>query len=756
MPFRRLFRFAGADTSTHDSAQQLIDRGIAAERTGALDAAVAAYEQAIAVDPKNASAHYDLALVRLKLDDFARAERSFRSALDLRLPFPEAWVGLATAVEALGRDDDALAALERAIAERPDYAGALFNAAALLRKRGRLDTAIAYVRRALAVEPEHYLEHARLGADLATVGRFADAEASWRAALALKSDVVETHRGLANALIAQGRNQEALHVLFDAVAQSRGDPEAIGALVDGLSGVVLLSADARERDILRRLCLDDSVSMRYVNTALIGLLKGDEAFARLLDIAQRREEPLAHRDPAIDRCLRDPFVCAALTRLPVTDPALEQVLTHLRRSIVLQDATRTAGRRALAIYPHAFACAMAGQCFTSGYAFFADDDELAHVRSIRQVVEAALQEPALDVAALEQPLTTIAMYDYLDTLSGCDRLSTVPGEWSESFRPIARQQIEDRRRERELAAAIDRLTVIGDPVSLEVRRQYEAHPYPVWTGVHRIGPDTVEALMHRLRPDRPAPPRMSPAHILVAGCGTGEQSVQTARTYPQGEILAIDLSLASLAYAARMTEKHGITNVTYRQADILELSSLDQRFAVIECTGVLHHLHDPLAGWRVLVHLLEPEGLMRVALYSESARRTLDAATDYLRSLQLPTTADGTRRGRRAIIALPDGHPAKAAMTFGDFYTLNGCRDLLMHAEEHRFTLPQVAECLDALSLRFLGMQCSSETQARFLDMFGDRQAAGDLRAWDRFEEAYPATFTGMYSFWCCRKDSAD
>jgi 2-polyprenyl-3-methyl-5-hydroxy-6-metoxy-1,4-benzoquinol methylase len=57
--------------------------------------------------------------------------------------------------------------------------------------------------------------------------------------------------------------------------------------------------------------------------------------------------------------------------------------------------------------------------------------------------------------------------------------------------------------------------------------------------------------------------------------------------------LAVDLSLASLAYAARMTERLGISNITYQQADILELSHLDLRFAQVECVGVLHHLDDP-------------------------------------------------------------------------------------------------------------------------------------------------------------------
>ena len=42
-----------------------------------------------------------------------------------------------------------------------------------------------------------------------------------------------------------------------------------------------------------------------------------------------------------------------------------------------------------------------------------------------------------------------------------------------------------------------------------------------------------------------------------------------------------------------------------------------------ESVGVLHHLGDPLAGWRVLVDLLRPEGLMRIGLYSETARQDI-------------------------------------------------------------------------------------------------------------------------------------
>ena len=60
-----------------------------------------------------------------------------------------------------------------------------------------------------------------------------------------------------------------------------------------------------------------------------------------------------------------------------------------------------------------------------------------------------------------------------------------------------------------------------------------------------------------------------PCEVLIAGCGTGQQAVQAALAYgPQARVLAIDLSAASLAYAARMAERFGARNVAFAQADL--------------------------------------------------------------------------------------------------------------------------------------------------------------------------------------------
>ena len=69
-------------------------------------------------------------------------------------------------------------------------------------------------------------------------------------------------------------------------------------------------------------------------------------------------------------------------------------------------------------------------------------------------------------------------------------------------------------------------------------------------------------------------------------------------------MLAIDLSLTSLCYAKRRTQELGIKNMEYGQADVLQLQAIGRTFDIIEASGVLHHLADPLAGWRVLLSIL--------------------------------------------------------------------------------------------------------------------------------------------------------
>jgi ubiquinone/menaquinone biosynthesis C-methylase UbiE len=122
--------------------------------------------------------------------------------------------------------------------------------------------------------------------------------------------------------------------------------------------------------------------------------------------------------------------------------------------------------------------------------------------------------------------------------------------------------------------------------------------------------------------------------VLVAGCGTGKHAIQVAKYFRNVEVTAIDLSRTSLAYGKKMARKFDIQNIEFLQRDILHLDSLREKYHIIECSGVLHHMQDPVKGWKFLLPLLKPGGLLKVGLYSERERQTVTKARELIKENQ--------------------------------------------------------------------------------------------------------------------------
>jgi SAM-dependent methyltransferase len=267
-----------------------------------------------------------------------------------------------------------------------------------------------------------------------------------------------------------------------------------------------------------------------------------------------------------------------------------------------------------------------------------------------------------------------------------------------------------------------------------------------------VRPTTLDVYLRRQLPlARPRDPKTDGIQILIAGCGTGQHSIETAQRLVGVDVLAVDLSLTSLCYAQRKSRALGLTRLQYAQADIMQLGAIGKTFDLIEAGGVLHHLADPLAGWRVLISLLRPGGFMRVALYSNLARSHLAEARAFIAAGGYGSSADDIRRFRQDLMRTGSETAAKIASEHRDFFSTSECRDLLFHRQEHCFTLPQISAFLAEDGLEFLGFELEGSVLQQFRRRFPDDRALTDLDLWNTFEAENPDTFIGMYQFFVQR-----
>jgi SAM-dependent methyltransferase/tetratricopeptide (TPR) repeat protein len=436
----------------------------------------------------------------------------------------------------------------------------------------------------------------------------------------------------------------------------------------------------------------------------------------------------------------DLFLSSALKVMPLKSAALEALLGCARAELLRRASAQGSTANEIDGGMTAFACALAQQCFVNEYIFvqLAEEGELATT-----VWNRLLQDLTAGVAVSPLTLAAVASYFPLHSLPMAQAL--LGRDWPAAATELLRQQLLEPLEEARERDAIAALTPVKNSVSLAVMKQYEESPYPRWT-INPLAAFTFDQA--RGKTNRTAD-RQAELEILIAGCGTGLHPIQVAQVYPNASILAVDISLTSLAYARRKTRELGLQNIVYAQADILELAACGRIFDRIESVGVLHHLAQPKLGWRVLLSLLRPGGKMRVGLYSEAARRVIVEARECIVERGYRATPDDIRTCRQDILGDSDKRRWKMLVGATDFYTMSGCRDLLFNVMEHRFTITEVATFLDENGLSFLGFEFHDDPTVieKFQRQFPNASDLTSLDRWRAFEATYPETFWGMYVF---------
>ena len=431
------------------------------------------------------------------------------------------------------------------------------------------------------------------------------------------------------------------------------------------------------------------------------------------------------------------FLRCALEATIIRGTPLEVFLTGLRQALLRLADGAVGGAEVPPDEVLGLLCALAEQCFLNEYVFEQTEQETTRSEQLRALLQQRLAEGASVPVEL---VAAVGAYFPLHALAKAGSLLDL--RWPPYAAGLLRQQVREPLEELQDRAAITALTAVDDSTSVAVMHQYEENPYPRWS---------INPLSALARKGALARPNIGP-NILIAGCGTGEHAFDIAQKSPDASILAVDLSRVSLAYARRKTREEGLRNLDYALADILHLATIGRTFDRIEAVGVLHHLADPTAGWRVLLTLLAPDGTMRVGLYSEAARRAIVEARAVVAERGYPATAQGIRALRQTIIREKDDARWKSLVQTIDFYSMSGCRDMFFNVMEHRLTIAQIRSFLHAEGLAFLGFELDPKVVDKFQQQNSAPDSLTDLGAWEAFEDANPQTFLNMYLFSVRRK----
>lgn len=693
---------------------------------------------------------------------------------------------LGTVAMNTGPVDDALVWFERAAAGQPRNPFIQFNLGEAHRRLHAYPTAAKFFQRAAVLKPDFAEAHAAAGDAFRIMRQGVHAERSYQAALRLSPTLPGALSGygllalqngdpslaasrfetgcvnapvghpmrpvlLANlgvALLQIGQGLQAFDVLAQAVDIAPGDDEHWRRLAGALRHTRVAPATPAFRDVLCRLFERTDVNPRNLATAALAVIRQDAEIDDLLNAVATEPRALTRtleeKSDAASRFVQDPLFRSLLASAPIPNAVVELLLVQLRADLlaIANDEPASLEEELGLIV------AIARQAFLNEYVYFASAEEQSRVDSL--IAQLEHEDPEFGAGAAAR-IALVAAYRPLASTPLSSRLQAVD---LPALADLLREQLTEPAEEARLRSTLPLLKPMVDSISIAVQQQYEENPYPRWTRCGLGAPlpfrEAVQAALPELA-TREIPETDAP-QVLVAGCGTGLETLRVTSAYRNASILAVDLSGASLGYAMRKSREYGI-EVEHLQADILDLTALSQRFDLIDSFGVIHHMAEPVRGLKVLSGLLKPQGLIFLGLYSEIGRRAVVEARRHIAHGQYANSAEGIRALRRELMLA--GAPAQLQSVVSpasDFWTLSDCRDLLFHVEEHRFTLPQIGELLDSAGLEFLGVQFGHQAdRTRYRAENRSSDSMRDLRRLHLHEMKHPEIFGDTYRLWARR-----
>ncbi|KWI40383.1 tetratricopeptide repeat protein [Burkholderia stagnalis] len=341
-----------------DAAQldRLLERARNAHREGALQHAEQAYAQLLTLAPDHPEALHLLGAVRFQQGQLPEADTLMRRSIE-RQPAPLALANHAAVLAGLGREPEALARLDEALAINPAHPRALFQRAGLLAQLARHGDACAAYDRLLELAPGFADGFVKRGETLLALGRFDAALADCERAIALAGRTFDALRARGLALRGLGRFRDAAQSYDHALALVPGSAEVLF-----LRGVAYLDLGEPERalaDFNTAMAASPGFVDAIFNSsvALEQLGRHDEALVRcdrVLAIDPRHARAFANRGNAASHLARYRDAIDSYARALDAEPDNPGVLCNYASALIAvdrHDDAHDACDRALAADP---------------------------------------------------------------------------------------------------------------------------------------------------------------------------------------------------------------------------------------------------------------------------------------------------------------------------------------------------------------------------------------------------------------------
>ena len=202
------------------------NKGGSLRALGRREEAISCFDQALAIDPRDAIAWSNKGI---SLDDPGRREEAiscFDQALAIDPGFALGWNNKGVALADLGRREEAISCYDQALAIDPRDAAAWYNKGIALAALGRWEEAISCYDQALTIDPGFAATWYNKGLALGDLGRREEAISCYDQALAIDPRYARAWYNKGTGLAALGRREEAIECYDQALAINPGYADA--------------------------------------------------------------------------------------------------------------------------------------------------------------------------------------------------------------------------------------------------------------------------------------------------------------------------------------------------------------------------------------------------------------------------------------------------------------------------------------------------------------------------------------------------